>query len=111
MTQPNAPNQAQAGPDQGRQTQGDADRPRVTETPARPDQAHMVEDRYIGQRVEHTVRPSGPLPPEQASHAGQLMTGEMDDAPVPQQPKPPLEDVRVTPEEPSVYVAAGEPKD
>ncbi len=111
MTQPNAPNQAQAGPAEGRQTAGDAGGPRVAEAPARPDHAHMVEDRYIGQRVEDTVKPAGPLPPEEASHAGERMLGQVDDGPEPSNPSPPLQDVRVTPDEPSVYVAAGKPRD
>ena len=108
MTQPNAPTQTQAGPDQGVQTTGDGGQPRIDEMPARPDHAHMVDDRYLGQRVEHTVRPNGPLPPEQASHAGQLMTGDLEDGAA---PRPPLQDVRVTPDEPSVWESVDKPKD
>ncbi len=83
MTQPNAPSPVPARPGQDQETPADAAGPRVAEAPVRPDHAHMVEDRYIGQRVEHAVKPAG---------------------------QPQL-DLRVTPDDPSVYVAAGKPKD
>ena len=111
MTQPNAPRQTQGGPDEGVQTTGDAEQPRVEPTPARPDHAHMVDDSLIGQRVQHAVEPTSTLPPEQASHAGELMTGDLDDAPAPKPPQPPLQDVRVTPDEPSVLESIGQPRD
>ncbi len=45
------------------------------------------------------------------SHAGELMTGDLDAAPAPKPPQPPLQDVRVTPDEPSVWESIGQPRD
>ncbi len=111
MNQPTAPRQADAGPDQGREIPRSETPPVVAAMPAAFPTTHLEEDRYIGVRADHQVKPSGPLPPEQASHAGEEMSGELADGPKPEQAQPPLQDVRVSPEEPSVWVAPGKPRD
>ncbi len=111
MTHPNAPHQADAGLEQGRQRHGDGTPPGVAELPPKAPDAHLTEDADHGVRVDHQVKPAGPLPPEQASQAGQQLTCETENGPAPPQAEPPLQDVRVSPEEPSVWVAAGKAKD
>ena len=74
--------------------------------------AHLEEDPYIGVRVNHTVKPTGPLPPEEASLAGEDMhTGRMNAIEQAAEAASPIEDVRITPEEPSVWEAIEERKE
>jgi hypothetical protein len=87
------------------------DRVRVGSGP-RARGAHLEEDPYIGVRVNHTLKPTGPLPPEEASLAGEDMaSGMMNRIERVADAAPPIQDVRITPEEPSVWEAIEGPKE
>ncbi len=67
---------------------------------------HLEEDRYIGVRVNHTLKPAGAMPPEEASVAGDDMaSGEMNAIEQAAEAAAPIQDIRITPEEPSVWEA------
>jgi hypothetical protein len=71
--------------------------------------AHLEEDPYIGVRVNHTLKPTLPLPPEEASLAGEDMhAGRMNAIEQAAEAASPIEDVRITPDEPSVWEAIDE---
>ena len=78
MTQPNATSQAEAGPDEGRQVQPGEQPPLVAQMPQKSPDTHLEQDPRNGVRVDHLVKPPGPLPPEEASKAGERMTGELE---------------------------------
>lgn len=109
MTRP-IPSQDQAGREEGRERLRDEDHARVGQGLGAPASSHLTEDPYIGVRVDHGVKPTGPLPAEEASEAGQDMSsGQMSAREKAANPSPPLQDVRVAPDELSVWEATGNP--
>ena len=46
--------------------------------PQKSPDTHLEQDPRNGVRVDHLVKPPGPLPPEEASKAGERMTGELE---------------------------------
>ena len=88
------------------------DRVRVGSGPTSLAGAHLEEDPYIGVRVSHTLKPSGPVPAEEASLAGQdIDSGEMNAIEQAAEAAAPIQDIRITPDEPSVWEAIGERKE
>jgi hypothetical protein len=98
------------GPDEtGNERSPEEDQVRVARGLGAPAESHLEEDRYIGVRVNYTSKPAGQLPPEQASLAGDDMAaGEMNAIEQAADAAPPIQDVRITPDEPSVWEALDE---